>query len=108
MSDIIRWVAAQQQAERGGLSLSPRPGDFVSYPLPDDSRVSRPPSLTSCAWDSLAPGDYRGQGEVTYQVTPQGVADTATMTAVLPHHGCLRAKSSRRPTWRSVKNTSES
>ena len=82
MSDIIRWVAAQQQAERGGLSLSPRPGDFVSYPLPDDSRVSRPPSLTSCAWDSLAPGDYRGQGEVTYQVTPQGVADTATMTAV--------------------------
>jgi hypothetical protein len=81
MATVIRWMqAAVQAAQHGELSLTPRPGDSLSYPLPDDPGLSQPPSLISCAWDSLAPGDYRGEGEVTYRVTPHGVPDTATIT----------------------------
>ncbi len=80
MAAFIKGMqAARQQAERPGPSLSPRPGDSLSYPLPDDPQISKPPSLTVCAWDSLAPAVYQGEGEVTYRVRPNGVPDTATM-----------------------------
>lgn len=79
-ADIIkRMQASLEQAERRGLSLNPRAGPLVNYPMADDPRLSRPPSLISCAWDALPPGAYRGEAQVTYRVTPLGVPDTATV-----------------------------
>jgi hypothetical protein len=83
MADMLQRVQAWlDDAKFRGLPLTPRYGLGLSYPVTDDPRVSQPPALDRCAWRSIQPGGERGEGEVTYQVTAEGVPDTNTLTVV--------------------------
>src|SRR4051812_31125165 len=63
----------------GPYALSPRPGDSLSLPLPEDPGVGNPPSLEACTWDSLYQPYLSAKGEVTYTLTSQGIPDTASL-----------------------------
>jgi hypothetical protein len=80
MADILQWLQGTvEDARRRGLDFMPRPGLALSYPLADDPRLPQPPSLASCAWRSITPSEDLGEGEVTYQVSADGVPDTASL-----------------------------
>ncbi len=80
MADDLSYLQSQMEpGELQGSLLSPRPGDTLSYPRADDPRVSSPPSLQWCAWDSLYLGYLRASGEFTYRVSAEGISDTASL-----------------------------